>query len=62
MQKELDLAQIVELQAVAVVFQLSANNAFTLYTDSHYLFKALQILETVLCTGASNKKVKMLFR
>lgn len=62
MQKELALAQIVELQAVAVVLQLSGNNAFTLYIDSLYIFKVLQILETVLCTEASNKKVKILFQ
>lgn len=61
-QKVLASAQIVELQAVAVVFQLSANNAFTLYTDIHYIFKNLQILETVPYTRASNKKVKMQFQ
>lgn len=61
-QRELASAQIVELRAVAMVFQLSANNAFTLCTDIHYIFKALQILETVPCTKASNKNVKMQFQ
>ena len=32
-------AQIVELWAVAIVFQLLINDSFNLYTDSHYVFK-----------------------
>lgn len=61
-QKELGSAQIVELLAVAVVFLLSANNAFTLYTDIHCIFKDLQILEKVPYTRASSKEVKMQFQ
>ena len=54
-QTELVSAQIVGLQTVAVVFQFFADKAFNLYTDSHYIFKALQVIETVACNGTSNK-------
>ena len=54
-------AQIVELQAVVIVFQLLINDSFNLYTDSHYVFRILQVLEIVPYIGTSNNQVKMLF-
>lgn len=39
-------AQIVELRAVAAVFQIFAQRPLNLYTDSQYIAKALIILET----------------
>lgn len=57
-QTEPSSAQRAELQAVAVVFQLSANNALHLCTDCHYIFKALQILETVQASGLAISKLK----
>lgn len=41
-QTDLASVHIVELRAVAVLFQLFANKAFNLYTDSHYIFKDLR--------------------
>lgn len=35
------IAQIINLRAVAVVFQLLVNDSFNLYTNNHYVFKAL---------------------
>ena len=55
-------AQIVELWAVALIFKNFANNAFNLYTDSRYIYEALQILETVSYIGTSNEQIKILFQ
>ena len=55
-------AQIDELQAVSLVLKNFANEAFNLYTDSWYIYKALEILETVPYIGSRNKQVKILFQ
>ena len=44
-QTEPTSAQIVELWAVALVFEKFANKAFNLFTDSQYIYNALQVLE-----------------
>ena len=61
-QAESASVQIVGLQSVATVFHLLANKAFNLYTDSQYIFNALQVLETIPHIGTSNKQVNMLFQ
>lgn len=55
-------AQIVELQAAPMVFQLFVNSLFNLYTDSYYIFGVLQVIETVPCIGTNNGQVRMLFQ
>ena len=40
-------AQIIELHAVATVFEMLKNQAFNLYTDSAYIAHPVPILETV---------------
>ena len=54
-------AQVVELTAVATVFQELATVAFNLYTNSHYIAKAVQILETVIYVNTANVQVKKIF-
>ena len=54
-------AQIDKLLAVAMVFQILVNNSFNLHTDSHYVFKALHVIEIVLCIGSSYSQVRILF-
>ena len=61
-QTELASAQRVELLVVAIVFQIFANKTFNLYTDSQYIFNALQLLETIQYVMIHNKEVKMLFQ
>ena len=62
MQTDLASTQIVELRAVAVAFQLFANNAFNLYTESHYTFTAIQVIETVAWIGIGSSQVKIPFQ
>ena len=50
-----------KLRAVAAVFQLMASASFHLYTDSHYIARALQMLETVPFIETNNTKVQELF-
>ena len=40
-------SQIIELHAVATVFEMLKNQAFNLYTDSQYIAHGLQLLEIV---------------
>lgn len=40
-------AQIIELHAVATVFEILKNLAFNLYIDSQYIIHGLQLLEIV---------------
>lgn len=47
---------------MALVFQNFAKEVFNLYTDSHYIYNALQVLETVSYIGTSNKQVRMHFQ
>ena len=61
-QSDSSSAQIVELQAVVIVFQLLINDSFNLYTESHYVFRAPQVLEIVPYIGISSNQVKMLFK
>lgn len=53
---------IAELRAIAMVFHLFQNNLFNLYTDSDYIFKAIQGLETVPYIKMSNDQVRFLFQ
>lgn len=41
--------QIIELRAMTMVFQILKDSSFNLYTDSHYIHRALQVIETVPC-------------
>ena len=43
----LPASQIIELHAVATVFEMLKNQAFNLYTDSQYIAHGLQLLEIV---------------
>lgn len=61
-QTDLVSAQIVELRAVAMVFQFFADNAFNLHTGNHYIFRVLQVIETVPCIGTSNSQDRILFQ
>lgn len=61
-QTDLVSAQIVELRAVALVFQLFAGNALNLHTDSHYIFRVLQVIETVPCIETSNSQDRIPFQ
>lgn len=61
-QTELASAQRVQLLVVAIVFQLFANKTFNLYTDNQYIFKALQLLETIQYIMTRNKQVKLLLQ
>lgn len=54
-------AQIVELQTVAIDFQIFASNAFYLYTHNQYTFRTLQVIENYTCTGTSNSQIRILF-
>ena len=54
-------AQVVEVRAVAAVFQELATVAFNLYTDSHYVAKTLQVLKTVVYVDTANVQVRKLF-
>ena len=54
-------AQIVELWAVALVFKNFTNKAFNLYTDSQYIYDALQILKTVPYMKLVINKLKYCF-
>lgn len=54
-------AQIAELRAVAAVFKLMAHHSFHLYTDSHDIARALQVLETVAYIDTANTQVQELF-
>ena len=38
------------------------NSSFNLNTDSHYIFKAHQVIEAVPCIGTGNGQIKMLFQ
>lgn len=38
------------------------NSSFDLYTDSYYIFKAHQVIETVPCIGTGNDQIKMRFQ
>lgn len=40
-------AQIIELRAVAAIFEILKSQVFNLYTDSQYIAHGLQLLETV---------------
>lgn len=44
-----------------MVFQHFVNSSFNLYTGS-YIFRALQVIETVPCVGTSNGHVRRLFQ
>ena len=59
-------AQTVELWTVALIFREYlknfGNKAFNPYTDSQYIYDALQILETVPYKGTNNEQVKILFQ
>lgn len=61
-QTELASAQRVQLLVVAIVFQLFANKTFNLYTDNQYIFKALQLLQTIQYIMTRNKQVKLLLQ
>ena len=61
-QTDLASAQIVELRSVAVAFQLFANNAFNFYTESHYTFTAIQVIETVAWIGIGSSQVNIPFQ
>ena len=50
-----------KLRAVAAVFQLMASASFHLYTDSHYIARALHVLETVPYIETNNTKVQEFF-
>ena len=54
-------AQVVELRAVASVFDVMKDKRFNLYTDSQYIAKALPLLETVACIDTANNQVQELF-
>lgn len=54
-------AQIVELHAVAAIFHKLNQTPFNLYTDTHYIPKALPILETVAYFNTANSAVQELF-
>ena len=54
-------AQVVELRAVASVFDIMKDKRFNLYTDSKYIAEALPLLETVACIDTANKQVLDLF-
>lgn len=54
-------AQIVELRAVAAVFQQVSATPFNLYTDSAYIAQALRVLETVPVIGHSTQEIQLLF-
>jgi hypothetical protein len=41
------ILQIIELPAVATVFEMLKNRAFNLYTDSQYIAHSLRLLEIV---------------
>lgn len=54
-------AQIVELRAVAAVFEAYSNVTFNLYTDSQYIANALPLLETVATIQTANPGIQQLF-
>ena len=54
-------AQIIELHAVAAVFEMSRNQAFNLCTDNQYIVHGLQLLETVPFLDTANSQILQLF-
>ena len=54
-------AQIIELHAVATVFEMLKNQAFNLYTDSQYIAHGLQLLEIVPFLDTANSQILQLF-
>jgi hypothetical protein len=50
-------AQIIELHAVAAVFEMSRNQAFNLCTDNQYIVHGLQLLETVPFLDTANSQI-----
>jgi hypothetical protein len=53
-------AQIIELHAVATVFNMLKNQAFNLYADSQYIAHGLQLLEIVPCLDTENSQILQL--
>ena len=49
-------AQIIELCAVHIIFEMLKNQAFNLYTDSQYIAYGLQLLETVPFLDTDNSQ------
>ena len=54
-------AQIIELHAVATVFEMLKNQAFNLYTDSQYIAYGLQFLEGVPFLDTTSSQILQLF-
>ena len=54
-------AQIIELCAIATVFEMLKNQAFNLYTDSQYIAHGLQLLEIVPFLDTANSQILQLF-
>jgi hypothetical protein len=54
-------AQIIELRAIAAVFEMLKNQAFYLYTDDQYIAHGLQLLETVPFLDTTNSQILQLF-
>lgn len=55
-------AQVVELQAVLAVIKHLPTQAFNLYTESHYVVWAMEVIETVPLIETTNPQLQSLFR
>ena len=50
-------AQIIELGAIAAVFEILKNQAFNSYTNNQYIAHGLQLLETVPFSDTANSQI-----